>query len=290
MYARELTQAGISCLRVKNSAALHASVRRFNPDVIHTHSSDLLPVSREITRELNIPLIFTCHGLGIPHRQTKIKEADAVIAVGPRILGELRDAGIEQVALIGNGVNLDHFRPGEKGSPFQVAYVGRVDAKKRRGLYELIDAVHGIPRARLLVASNDRPNVSNDTHVRSLGWLQDVAPLLAQSHALFGTGRAIREGMAAGCIPFVLGERYSGMVSPANSHSQGGIPSFAGSTGELPNRARIRLDLIRLMQDDTFRKAQSAWCQEYARKHFSIADIARTTETLYRQAIAACLV
>ncbi len=285
MYAKELTHAGVSAFRTTSAKALQACVRRFNPDVIHTHSSDLLPVSREVSRDLGVPLVFTCHGLGIPHQQPRIAEVDLVIAVGPRIQRELRTAGVHACALIGNGVDLERFRPTEKAGAFQIAYVGRVDAKKRKGLHELIAAVKEIPRARLMVASNDRPKFDEEDRLTTLGWVHDVAPLLAESHAVFGTGRAIREGMAAACVPFVLGERYTGMLRPTDGSAW--LP-LSGLDGETPSRGRIRLDLIRLIQDPTHWRALSAWSREYACAHFSLSDVAEQTAQLYQRVIAAC--
>ena len=288
LYVPELEGAGVACLRVANTAELEEAARRFSPDVIHCHSSDLLAAAVAAGERLAVPVVFTCHGLGVASSPA-VRKAAAVIAVGPRVLGELQEAGVERAHLIGNGVDVTHFRPAEKERELTVAYVGRVDAGKRRGLDELAAAVAAIPRARLLVASNDRPAAPQCI---ALGWVHDVAPVMRTAHAVFGTGRAIREGMACGCVGFVLGRRYGGIVTPATlgrtAPEDRPFPSFSGLDGEPPDSGRLRLDLIRLWQDPRRRLRLARWSRTFACAHFSLDDVAERTLAVYAGAGAPC--
>ena len=213
-----------------------------------------------------------------------VRQVDRVVAVGPRVCRELRDEGVSNVALIANGVDTERFRPGRKARTLQIAYVGRVDSTKRRGLGELIEAVSMVPGARLIIASNERI-----VHPRctSLGWVWDVAPLLATSHVVVGAGRAVREGMAAGCVGLVLNTTYCGIVSPAAlAHGQGGALWFSGTDGEPPDRQAIRRDLLRLAQDERNRRALAKWSREYACRHFSLAQMVKELIALYQDALS----
>lgn len=280
---RWLPGEGVQCQRALDPDEAVAAGTAARPDVIHVHSPDLLGLARRIAGKTGAAVIFTAHGLGTT-REPLVKEADRVIAVGPRVYQELLLAGVERVALIGNGVDTDRFRPGRKGPSLQIAYVARVDASKRRGLYELIEAVSMIPGARLVVASNERPAHPACTAV---GWLWDVAPLLASSHVVVGTGRAIREGMAAGCVGLVLSQAYGGVVSPAAlAHGQAGALWFSGADGEAPSRQTLRRDLVRLAQDERHRRALSKWSREYACRHFSLRRMASEVTALYSEALA----
>src|SRR5690606_3864404 len=153
-----------------------------------------------------IPVVVTAHGLGVAENAPRIHRVHAVIAVGGNVRADLHRAGLRRVVVITNGVDTDRFSPDGFSpggrvelrravpSPITIAYVGRIDALKRRGFVELIEAVALLPGARLLLASNERVN---RPHVTSLGWQVDVAPLMAKSHVVVGTGRAVREGLAA---------------------------------------------------------------------------------------------
>jgi len=282
-YSQVLQSEGIPCHRPLSWDQARAVARQAEPEVVHVHSSDLLALAGEVARETGAPVVFTAHGLGTL-RAPLVEEADQVIAVGPRVYEELRAAGLERLTLIGNGVDTERFRPGKKGPILQIAYVSRVDAAKRRGLYELIEAVAMIPRARLVVASNERPSHPACTAV---GWLWDTAPLLATSHVVVGAGRAIREGMASGCVGIVLGSAYGGVVSPAAlAQGRHGSLWFSGDEGEVPDRQILRRDLVRLTQDELQRRTLAKWSREYACRHFSLKQMARAVAHVYQEALA----
>jgi len=280
---RTLEREGVACHRHARPGEALAAAVQLDPQILHVHSSDLLPLAAQVAAETGAPVIFTAHGLGTL-RQPLVKKADRVIAVGPRVHQELCAGGVQRLALVGNGVDTDRFRPGKKGRTLQVAFVGRVDETKRRGLDELIEAVAMIPRVRLVVASNQRPS-----HPRCVaaGWLWDVAPLLAESHVVAGAGRAIREGMASGCVGLLLGSAYGGVVSPAALfRGRGGALWFPASDGDPPDRQSIRRDLVRLVQDERHRRALARWSREYAVRHFSLKRMAREVVSVYADALA----
>lgn len=278
-----LAQEAIETLEAEETEHALSLARLAKPEILHVHSSDLIPLAKAIAQEEACPLVVTAHGLGVARAHPEIAKADRVIAVGPRIYQELAGQGIGRLSLIANGVDTDRFRPGRKGRPFQIAYVGRIDGRKRSGLMELIEAVAMIPGARLLIASNEHP-----VHRAcvSLGWVWDVAPLLAESHVVVGTGRAIREGMASGCAALVLGATYRGVVSPAAlENGQNGALWFPQDGGEAPKKDIIRRDLVRLLQDDRHRRALGRWGREYACRHFSLKQMVQEIVGLYQEAV-----
>lgn len=283
--SKQLKDEKIDALRAKSEEEALAFARDLSPDVVHIHSSDLIPLGQTAGRVAQAPVIFTSHGLGVGRSSPLVKKVDRVIAVGPRIYRDLLEAGVSRVSLVANGVDTERFRPGKKARNLQVIYLGRVDASKRRGLTELIEAVSMVPGAHLIVASNERPQHPSCT---SLGWVWDVAPLLASSHVVVGAGRGIREGMAAGCIGLVLNATYGGVVSPAAlAKAEGGSLWFSGADGDPPDRQVIRRDLLRLAQDERNRRALAKWSREYACRHFSIDQMAEEIVSVYLDALSA---
>ena len=279
-YGEELSRAGIPCRPAPAYAAFRSVVDSFAPDVVHGHSSTAVPFLLKARLERGAPFVVTCHGLGVPARCPNVALADRCIAVGPNVARELERHGIRPL-VIQNGVDTERFCPGPKSEKLTVAYVGRIDGAKRRGLEELVRAVRRIPEARLLVASNERPRGAGDA---ALGWVHDVPRLLATSHFVCGTGRAVREGMASGCIALVLGVAYGGPVTPERFEGAA-FPSFSGLEGAPPRAEAIRADIVRLAQDPAARTALSAWSREYACSRFPISRMAEEVLAAYEDAL-----
>lgn len=283
-HARMLEEENIPAFKVDGKEEARSLASAHRPEILHVHSSDLVPLAKAIAHEQGCPIVVTAHGLGVCRKSPLVKEVDRVIAVGPRIYRELVSEGVRHPSLIANGVDTERFRPGRKGRAFQIAYVGRVDASKRSGLKELIEAAATIPGAHLVVASNESPAHPACT---CLGWVWDVAPLLATSHVVVGTGRAIREGMASGCVGLVLGKTYRGVVGPAAlEQREYGALWFSDDGGEKPDRQTIRRDLVRLVQDERHRRALGRWSREYACRHFSLQRMVQEVVALYQEAVA----
>lgn len=279
-YEPVLRGGGVEARRFDNRTRMIDAALQLRPQVVHCHSSTLLADAAEIARRVGAPVVFTAHGLGIPRRALAL--SDWVIAVGPKVEAEVRRAGARRVWLIGNGVDLVRFAPGPKERLPTIAYVGRVDAAKRRGLAALVQASRRV--GRLHVASNDRPQESG---VTAHGWLADVAPLLRRAHVVVGTGRAIREGMASGCVAVVLGARYAGVVRPS-SLAAGAFPSFSGQSGSPPEPALIERDLLALFQSRARLEALARWSRRYAVRHFSLERMARRVASVYACTARGC--
>lgn len=296
-YQAPLAEVGVVTERVDDSAGMGRFCQAFAPDVLHVHSSDLIGPCSELCDACGIPVVVTAHGLGVAENAPRIHRVHAVIAVGGNVRADLHRAGLRRVVVITNGVDTDRFSPDgfspggrvelRRGvpSPITIAYVGRIDALKRRGLVELIEAVALLPGARLLLASNERVN---RPHVTSLGWQVDVAPLMAKSHVVVGTGRAVREGLAAGRVAMLLGEAYGGVVSPEHPGTRQGDGDgygFSARAGRPPRREEIRRDLIRVLQAESHYRGLCRWGRAFALRHFSLKAMAAAVTRVYAAAL-----
>ncbi len=275
-----LHQHAIPCRHAVKSSQFFKMAEAFAPDIAHGHSSVAVPCLLRLRETHGVPCVITCHGLGVAGRFPDVAKVDRCIAVGPNVAQDLMKHSIASV-IIQNGVDTERFSPGAKGPSLRIAYVGRVDETKRSGLNELIRATEAIPHAHLAVASNDRPV---GPRLTALGWVDDVSKLLAESHIVCGTGRAIREGLACGAIGLVLGAKYGGPVTPDRYDGQA-FPSFSGYDGVLPRSETIRTDILRLTQDAAFRGRLAAWSREFACRTFPIEKMAEAVVEVYRDAI-----
>lgn len=291
-YVPVLENAGVKTVVCKTPDQLITHGDEFAPNVIHVHSSDLISFALTIGERARIPVVATCHGLDVAKKAPCIKHVSKIIAVGNRVRDQLHEDGILGATVITNGVDTLKFRPSSRLETGQsisfypslrVAYVGRIDDRKRRGLSELIKAMSEIPRVQLHLAANmtvDHPNVT------CYGWVADPSRLMRECDVVVGTGRAIREGLASGAVTIVLGETYGGVVSPKKALQLKATEfDFSGKNGSIPLANQIRPDLIRLIQNDVKTIELKRWSRLFACACFSIRRVFLETSIIYREAI-----
>lgn len=287
-YARELKALGVRVRVIPRhpAAAGRLPFPAQGYDLVHAQSSWSFEHGRRIASRLGVPLVITCHGLGLdrPAYRPALAAAAHLICVGPRIAQSLSSFR-KKVVIIGNGVDLELFRPGVRGPQFTILYAGRVDRWKRAGVVALCHAVDRLPDdIRLWVASNRRLPCRRAQH---LGWVTDVNRYMARAHVVVGTGRAIREGLAAGAACVVLGREYHGLVTP--DYVEGTeFPDFSGlgRNGGEPEPVAIRRDLMLLYRDRSLLQDLMAFGRRYATQHLGLDAMVAATLDVYRNAIA----
>jgi glycosyltransferase involved in cell wall biosynthesis len=161
--------------------ALDRRLRALGLDVFHAHHPFLLGVSaRRLARASRRPFVFTYHTLYdryahyVPLPRAMVARravrwsagfastADLVLAPSDFVARRLRAQGVRPpIEVLPTGIDLDRFRPGDRGAARQalglgvddrlLLYVGRLDREKN--LEFLLDALARVrtPRARLLL-------------------------------------------------------------------------------------------------------------------------------------------
>lgn len=228
------------------AATLHLRrlVASLKPNVVQSHHFDsgalsLLAVAGtrtyhlHIRRHLNEAQLFNRPIHAFIDRTTA-RFADHVVAISPAVAKHLRvvdGVAPEQVSVVENGVDLDHFRPLAQGptsrETLRLCYVGTLSYLK--GVDLAIRAV-AVAQARSLSVTlrivgdgpqrNALEQLTEDLGCREfvafVGWHDDVRPLLWSSDALIAPsrseafGKAVVEGMASG-LP-VIATSVGGLV------------------------------------------------------------------------------
>ncbi len=80
---RTLEREGVACHRHARPGEALAAAVQLDPQILHVHSSDLLPLAAQVAAETGAPVIFTAHGLGTL-RQPLVKRP---IASSPSVPG-----------------------------------------------------------------------------------------------------------------------------------------------------------------------------------------------------------
>jgi len=212
------------------SGILHKAVKRFKPDIIHSHH---LWIVSSITRQLfpNIPMVTTCHGSDLrqfkkcTHLQEMVLEGcrniDFAMALSrpqKNEISRLYNLDPEQIIIAGAGYNDSLFYPGTKPNPdpVQLVYAGKLSNAK--GVPWFLRALRSIklpPWQLHLVGSGSgeekekclrlAEELGGKVHVHGAVPQESLAKIFRQCHILVlpsffeGLPLVILEGLASGC-------------------------------------------------------------------------------------------
>lgn len=291
-------------------SAVIAEIRRFRPDVIHTHTAKAGVLGRVAARLTRVPhVVHTFHGhllhgyFGTAGRQAVVatervlaRRTDVLVAVGARVRDDLLQAGIgraEQYRVVPPGVEI--VVPPDVGDaraslglPLDVPVVGfvaRLTAIKRpdRAIAVIEEVRRRHPDVVLAIAG-EGPLLEDvraaaaplgDT-VRFLGWVSDVERIHAACDVALLTSD--NEGMPVSLIEAAVIGR------PA-------VATDVGSTAEVVVDGRtgfVRRDVSGLVEavsallaDDELRLRMGQSAAEWGRDQFGGARLVRDVAAIY---------
>jgi glycosyltransferase involved in cell wall biosynthesis len=280
LYKTTMEALGAMLVKPNDFQAACRVLQDWRPDLIHAHSSLTYPLALALAQYYNIPLILTCHGLGINNQENKIylEAAAAIISISWRVAQSLSEFA-PKLYIIPNGVDLQEFQPGPKEEPIKIAFVSRIDSAKLKGYNHLCKAVDLLEGVEFYVAANKKPNSKT---ARYLGWITNVADLLASTHIVVGTGRAVIEGLACGNAAVILGKTYQGILTPEKVARQREI-DVSGLSGNTPCYRNMFYDLAKIIQNDLYLQELQQFSRQLAEKHFDLSHLTHEITALYQK-------
>jgi glycosyltransferase involved in cell wall biosynthesis len=287
--------------------ALLAEMRRFRPDVVHTHTAKAGLLGRLAAIRTGVPaVVHTFHGhllrgyfraplsrVVTGTERWLSRRTDTLVAVGARVRDELLAAGVgrtEQYRLIPPGVTVGavptrEAARAELGIPRDarvIAYVGRVTRVKRPD--RLAEVVARLPGVHLLVAGDgDLAGSLRDatraerarTHL--LGWRPDVETVCAAADVVVLTSD--NEGTPVSLVEAALCGR------PVVASGVGSVEDVVvhGETGLVvaPDGAAIARAVERLLDDPALAGRMGEQGARHARRRFSRAAFVDAHVALY---------
>ncbi|MDW7650982.1 MAG: glycosyltransferase family 4 protein [Bacillota bacterium] len=253
--------------------------REFAPQLIHAHSSLTFPLAAYLAKELKIPYVVTCHGLGLNRQEYKpyLQQARAILCISPRVAKTLHRYA-EKITIVPNGLDLEDYPLKEKNDPIKVALISRVEAGRQKGYDHFCKAVDILEGVKFFVASNVVPKSKTAEY---LGWPDNTSELLTDTDILAASGRFAMEGLAAGNALLILGRTFQGLLTPETTAKQP-IPDLSGLTGSDPCYKTIFYDLAKLTQNQIYLRQLQQFCRELAEKEFCNKKLAKRTLTIYK--------
>jgi glycosyltransferase involved in cell wall biosynthesis len=296
-------------LAIPYAPSVRAQVQALDVDVYHAHHPFLLgPAAGRLARQAGRPLVFTYHtryekyAHYVPMTRTLVEAAavrlstrfaarvDAVIAPSAVVRDELVRRGVTApIAVVPTGVDLEHFRPGERavarralGLPREdpvLLYVGRLDREKSvdRVLLAFDRVASTVPRARLLLVGQGKEAERLQRLARGLAAAPRVSFLGVRAHATLPECYH-----AADLFLFASETETQGLVLAEAAAC--GLPAVAvgasgcdevvrdGETGLLtkPDPTALAESAIGLLLDGERRAAMAARAREVAAREFDV--------------------
>jgi glycosyltransferase involved in cell wall biosynthesis len=292
-----------------------ATIRRFGPDVVHTHLVHADLWGQLAARRRSVPAVRTVHNVQAFSRKEPVRSAvrasgrlaRRTIAISEHVAGYLRRWSLApsgRVLVIPYGVDLACYpadRPRRRAtresldaSETTVVFgmAARMIDGKGHGL--AIDAVRGATTAErplLLALAGDGPlrsglerHAGGDPSIRFLGRLDDVVPFLEGCDALlFPTDPALGEGFGLAALE-AMAEGLPVLTSTA-----GALPEVVldGVTGRVVDGdiGAWRRAIADIAPDDAARTAMGRAGRERA-ETFSVDRMVDATRRVYREVVA----
>jgi glycosyltransferase involved in cell wall biosynthesis len=303
---------------LRAALTLSSIVRRWHPDIVHTHLAKAGALGRSVAFRAHVPVVVhTFHGHVLQDYFSNLKtnafakveralaaRSDALIAVATEVRDELLARGIgteDRWHVIPVGVDLAPFledRPRRDharlmldvphGAPV-VGIVGRLAPVKdhRTFLRAASRIAERRPDALFLVAGDgeDRAALEDEARqtlgdrVRFLGWVNDLPTLYAACDVVALTSRA--EGTPVALIEAAAARR------PAVATRVGGVPAVVldGVTGRTVNAGddvAVADALMSLLDDPDLARAMGESGADHVRARFSRQRMADDLTELYR--------
>lgn len=266
--------------------------RSLDVQLLHAQSPLTFATSLAASRHHEIPLVVTLHGVlnwSMLYSEV-LSSAAAIIAIGPEAARFVSDKHRHKVNIIMNGIDLERFCPAGTETavdgPLRLMWFGRSNAPTSYGVNFLDRAVGELIKQGLSVEAGvlGYAAKAETNYLRKYGWADNPLPCLQQTQLVFGRGRALREAMACGCVGFLLGEGYGGLVSP-DWFEDGKFTPLSASVKHgfrLPDHNLIASDILRLYHDRELLARLRLEARSTAVRFFSVRPMAEATVSVYR--------
>lgn len=278
-YDPMLKKARIKYYHTSNKTKIAQITRRFQPDIIHSHSSTIFNLTKNLAEITQTPYLVTCHGLGFSHMKYRksLQNAERIITVGVNSAREILPLYKDKVIIIPNGIDIHRFKPAKKDTVFNVYYVGRIDWSKVYPLKELKKAVDKITHIRLIVVGNWQPPIKE---IDFVPWQPRIENILKTANIVIGCGRSAREALACGCAVFLMNTKYDGLIDEILTQEPNF--DFSGNIGRF-NYDKLYQDLFSLISNRKRLSQVQNFSRQFAESSLSSLEMTKKILAVYEE-------
>lgn len=287
---------------------LRKEARKFNPDLVHSNSRTTQVLGNLLSRSLNIPHVFTCHGFFKPKLSRRLFPywGQAVIAISNEVKEHLiADLKLDarNISVINNGIDTDNFgnfsaRDNLRkdlgiNDSFLVGIIARLSDVK--GHIYLIRAmrkvIENFPTAKLLIIGEGKMKNALIKEVDALAIKENVLfiPEVGNTREMLsamdvfvmpslqeGLGLALMEAMAQGLA--VVGSAVGGIKTLIQDRVNGLLVGPADVEG-------LAQSILELLKDSKLRKDLGVKAREFITENFSKEQMVDHTEMVYKRCL-----
>lgn len=284
-------------------------------NVVHVHQSPSGSLCIDLCNKLNIPCIFTIHGLYYQDIvENKLKLATEVISVSPPVSKWLLDSGISST-IIPNFIDFDNFMPSNLESDirkelniddnaFLALYCSRLTWGKTlvaenlirvcRDLRRLEDVdIHAViigdgPDFAKIYSCCDRANrVLNDNFIHVVGAKTSVTSYYSSCDCVVGTGRVAIEAMACEKPVIASGNLgYFGIINESNLDESWDNYFADHKFNKINNASYLYKDLKFMMFNKDKLPNLSKVCTTWAKGKFDTSKNIDNIIKIYKKALS----
>ncbi|SFV69970.1 Polysaccharide deacetylase [hydrothermal vent metagenome] len=208
--------------RVRNLIFLIKFCKKYNIDIIHSHSRAASWLAYYIEKIIKIKIISTIHGRQIANRKNIYGKN--IITICENLKSHLiNDLLIdkETITVIPNGFDLS-IQPQTILEPIKIAWIGRLTGPKGEVIKKLADMFKNTPN--IVVDCFGGPNVNvaefnkkTAKNIHFKGQINNVLEKMQQYTIIFGSGRVAIEALFLGKIVYAIGESNAiGFITAEN--------------------------------------------------------------------------
>jgi glycosyltransferase involved in cell wall biosynthesis len=282
LYKDILNDLQITMIKPGDMNALLRQAREQSAQLVHAHSSLTYPLASSLATQLAIPLVLTCHGLGLNRQVYRpyLQQAGAIICTSHRVAGSLREFR-RKLSIVPSGVNLAEYKSGDKGEPIKIVLIAPPGSGKQKGYNQFCKAVDLLEGVEFYVVGNKGISSKSAKHFDEL---DKLASLLEKTDITAATGRSAIEALATGNAVIVLGRTYQGILTPEKKAQEKHI-DLSGLTGATYCYRNMFYDLAKLTQNNIYLRQLQQFSREVAEHEFDNKALTQRIINVYSQLV-----
>ncbi|CAM3895425.1 glycosyltransferase family 4 protein [Mesobacillus zeae] len=286
-------------------------IKRFNPDIVHSHPFTAIIKGKEIAAMLQKPLVVTMHGLydfgfdDSPLGNEISQSVKRIIAVDYRVALHLLNNVVEpeKISIIRNGINFDIFHPRKKDKHlmkelglnrdgFTISLISRFDDEKEKPIIQFLRCIPELSKSsgnlnilivgdggKLKEVQNAFPKrIRQGVQIKLIGWEEKIEDIYNISDLVFGSGRVALEALSCKAPVYAMWEGFGELIGNNNHDAV-----MMGSTFKQVHDFELLSSVAKLIKNPKVLNQAAQEGFEVVRRHYDCKVVVNQLVRIYEQ-------